>query len=75
MNLSGLFCKYAEELKCFVAESTSQLILVLCVTGNFLSSSSSFSFPVKNICFVELDYVTILLKWDVLLLKAPTSAL
>jgi len=47
MNLSGMFCKYAEELKCFVADSTSQLILILCVTGNILSSSSSFSFPVR----------------------------
>lgn len=47
MNLNDICCKYVEELKCFVVESTSPVILVLCVTGNFLISSSSISISVR----------------------------
>jgi len=74
INLNSMFCKHVEELKGFVVESTSPLILVLCIAGNFLTSSLSVSFPV-TIFARGVRYVTIQLKWDLWVLKAPTSAL
>jgi len=46
INLNDMFCNHVEELKCFVVESTSPIILVLCITGHFFTSSLSVSFPV-----------------------------